>query len=199
MKISRIFITLIAIAISFSFSIQDNKPLKTKNKASEALDYCKANKLNTDFCILVDMSVHSGKNRLFVYNFNSDSIISSGLCAHGCCNSDWGADLTKSSPSFSNVAESHCSSLGKYKIGSRGYSNWGIYVNYKLHGLDKSNSNAFKRLIVLHSWNMVENHEVFPEGTPEGWGCPSVSNEQMRYIDNLLKRAKTPVLLWIYK
>jgi hypothetical protein len=39
----------------------------------------------------------------------------------------------------------------------------------------------------------------YPEGTPEGWGCPAVSNLQMRKLDSLLKKEKKPLLMWIYE
>lgn len=168
-------------------------------KASEALKYCKKNALNTDYCVLIDMSIHSGKNRLFVYDFKTQKITSSDVCSHGCCDNEWGSDESRTTPIFSNTPESHCSSLGKYKIGARGYSNWGIHVNYKLHGLEASNSNAYKRAIVLHSWEMINDDEVYPNGVPEGWGCPAVSNQTMRYLDKLFIESKKPVLLWIYK
>ena len=44
----------------------------------------------------------------------------------------------------------------------------------------------------------MSNEEVFPNGSPEGWGCPTISNEAMRMIDKKLKIAKKPVLLWIF-
>ena len=168
-------------------------------KAQEALTFCQQNDMNTDFCLLVDMGIHSGKNRIFIYQFNSDSVLSKGLCSHGCCSGAWGGDDSKENPKFNNIPESHCSSLGKYKVGARGYSNWGININYKLHGLESSNSKAYERVIVLHSWNMVGDAEIYPAGTAEGWGCPAVSNNQMRYLDGLLKDVDKPVLLWIYQ
>lgn len=167
-------------------------------KAAEALTFCKQQSLNTDFCILIDYSIHSGKKRLFVYDFNKDSIILSGMVSHGCGDNPWGTDATKSKPTFSNVHESHQSSLGKYKIGKRGYSSWGINVNYKMHGLDKSNSNAYDRVIVLHSWDMIPYEECYPSGTPEGWGCPAVSNSFMKKLDAKLKTQTKPVLMWCY-
>lgn len=194
---------LIIILLSI-FTFGFTTPLSTEKsrlftKAEEALNYCKEEGLNTDFCVLIDMSIHSGENRLFVYDFANDSIISKGLCAHGCCDNLWGQDETKLNPKFSNVPESHCSSIGKYKIGKRGYSNWGININYKLHGLEATNKNAYSRIIVLHSWNMVPDKETFPEGTPEGWGCPAISNNHMKKLDLKLKSNKKSVLLWIYK
>lgn len=164
-----------------------------------ALVYSKRKGLNQEYCILVDMSKHSGKKRLFLWSFSEKRVVLSGLCSHGCGEAQWASDETKTSPVFSNTPESHCSSLGKYKIGKRGYSNWGINVNYKLHGLEKSNSNAYKRIIVLHSWVDIPDKEPYPAGTPEGWGCPSVSNSVMRKLDAILKKQKKPMLLWIYK
>jgi len=171
---------------------------RLRTKAAIAQQYCEDNKLNTDFCLLFDAKLHSGRNRLFIWDFKKDSVIDLGLCAHGCCNGPWGEDDTKDAPVFSNKDGSHCSSLGKYKIGSRGYSNWGIHINYKMHGLEPSNSNAFRRTIVLHSWDDVPDLEVYPRGTPEGWGCPALSNTFMRRVDDKLKTAKTPVLFWIF-
>ena len=172
--------------------------IEFEKKIDQAYTFCEENKLNTNFCVLVNMKEHSGKKRLHIIDFNSKSILKSGLCSHGCGTAPWGEDTTKLSPVFSNVPESHCSSLGKYRIGKRGWSNWGIHVNYKLHGLSGSNNNAFKRVIVLHSWEMVSEEEVYPNGTPEGWGCPAVSANLMRYLDQKLKVMSTPVLLWIY-
>lgn len=173
-------------------------PDDISTKANEALSYCKTNKLNTNICFLVDMSLHSGKYRLFLWDFKTGKVLLQGLCSHGCCEHPWGEDNTKTDPTFSNQHESHCSSLGKYQIGQRGWSNWGIHVNYKLHGLEKSNNQAFARQIVLHSWVDVEDEETFPNGTPEGWGCPAVSNAVMKKIDTRLKKEQNPVLFWIY-
>jgi len=171
---------------------------RIQQKAATALSFCKNKNYNTGLCILIDMSLHSGKKRAFIYDFKKDTIIASGLCAHGCGDYPWGGDNTKESPKFSNTPDSHCSSLGKYKIGKRGYSQWGINVNYLLHGLEKTNSNAVKRQIVLHSWSDVSEEEVHPDGTPEGWGCPAVANGFMKILDGKLKDTNKPVLLWVF-
>ena len=176
-----------------------NSLSKTELKANAAREYCKGHNFNSHYCYLIDMSIHSGKNRFFIWDFKTKMISDSGLVSHGCCESLWSADESKEDPIFSNVHESHCSSLGKYKIGKRGYSSWGINVNYKLHGLDKTNDNAYDRIIVLHSWDAVSNSQTYPSGTPEGWGCPAVSNSKMEKIDKMLKKSDQPVLLWIYK
>lgn len=89
--------------------------------------------------------------------------------------------------------------MGKYKIGKRGISSWGIGINYLLLGLDSSNNNALKRKIVLHSWDKIPNEETYPGGIPEGWGCPATSDDFMRRLDLKIKLSSNPVLLWVYK
>lgn len=172
--------------------------LSIKERGEEAKLFCENHAMATTYCFLIDMSVHSGKRRFFIYNLKKDSILLTGLVSHGCCNLPWGSDKSSTKPTFNNIPESHCSSLGKYKVGNRGWSNWGIHVNYKLHGLEDSNSKAFSRQIVLHSWKEIGDSETYPVGTPEGWGCPAVSNSFMKKLDSLLKESEKPVLMWIY-
>lgn len=205
MKNLIILITTILIAVSFTVcnkTINNEKLyLKVntfKDIIYEASQYCKHEGINQEFCILIDMSIHSGKDRMFVYSFEKGEIVDSALCSHGCGDSPWGTDGTKTSPIFSNTKESHLSSLGKYKIGNRGYSSFGIGVNYRLHGLEPTNSNVNERNIVLHSWKHVSDTPVYPKGTPEGWGCPAVSNDMMRILDKKLQSTSKPVLLWVF-
>jgi hypothetical protein len=178
--------------------IEEERNTGIERKVKEALEFCEANDYNTDFCILINMKIHSGKFRFFVYDFKNTTIERSSLCAHGC-----GKDNKKSTeiqPLFGNDEGSFLTSLGKYKIGSRSYSQWGINVHYKLHGLDPSNSNAFKRVVVLHSFTPVSSSEIYPAHLPMGWslGCPVIDDETMKLLDTKLKNSKKPVLLWIY-
>ena len=96
---------------------------------------------------------------------------------------------------------SYCSSLGRYKVGIRSYSKWGINVHYKLHGLEPTNNNAFKRVIVLHSYDLVPATDIYPVHLPLGisQGCPVICNDVMRKVDKLLKGEAKPVLLWMYR
>lgn len=163
-------------------------------KLNEAYAFCKKNKLDTTVCIMVDMSIPSGKNRLFVYDFKQKKTIIAGLCAHGV-----GGGSTSTKPVFSNTVGSNCTSLGKYKVKNRSYSNWGINIHYKMFGLEKTNSNAFKRIIVLHSYTPIPNYEIYPQGLfGQSAGCPVIADDQMTQIDRLLIKKKKPVLLWIY-
>lgn len=166
----------------------------SKSKIREALVFCKKNKMDVSMAIMVDISIHSGKNRIFVYDFNDEKIVIEGLCAHGVGN---GSTATKAV--FSNKVGSNCTSLGKYKVKGRSYSNWGINIHYKMYGLEETNSNAFKRIVVLHSYTPIPNKEIYPQTLfGQSAGCPVLADESMRKIDVLLKTKKKPVLLWIY-
>lgn len=180
--------------------LEEEKTLfaKLRTKADSALLFAKEKGFDLEHVFLVDFSLHSGKHRLFVWNVESDSIQFSSLCAHGVGKGNKRSTYTNII--FSNVKESYCSSLGKYKTGARSYSNWGINVHYKLHGLEESNCNAFERLIVLHSHSPISEGETYPDHLPLGYslGCPVISDQAMQKIDSILKTKKKPVLLWIY-
>ena len=96
--------------------------------------------------------------------------------AHGSC------DVFEDNPTkwekakFSDRNNSHCSSKGKYKIGARAYSNWGINIKYWIEGLEETNKSAQQRIVVLHSWGVVSDKKIHPEFSPLSWGCPAVSN-----------------------
>ncbi|WP_294304422.1 murein L,D-transpeptidase catalytic domain-containing protein [uncultured Chryseobacterium sp.] len=172
--------------------------VKLRKKAEEALHFCEKRNFSTDFCFLIDMSLHSGVKRFFVWDFKKNRITGKYLVGHGCGTHPWSRDDSKERPEFSNEDGSHLSSLGKYKIEERGYSDWGIHVKYLMHGLEETNSNALKRFIVFHSWDLMSDEEIYPEGSPEGWGCPTVSNHAMKAIDPMLQRSEKPVLMWIF-
>src|ERR1051326_2230680 len=87
---------------------------KLQDFGSKAKLFCKQHDSNLTTCFLVDMSLPSGTNRLFVYNMNKDSVMNYGLVAHGSCNTSFLAE-----PKFSNEPGCGCSSVGKYKISGK--------------------------------------------------------------------------------
>ncbi|MDD3040698.1 murein L,D-transpeptidase catalytic domain-containing protein [Bacteroides sp.] len=169
---------------------------RLKEKAVEAKKYCEKKGFDTNYCFLVDFSIHSGKNRFFIWDFKGDSVKCASLCAHG-----YGMKSTLTRPVYSNVEGSHCSSLGKYKIGARAYSKWGINIHYKLHGLETTNSNAFKRYVMLHSYTPIPIEEIYPSHLALGLseGCPVICDNTMKEADKLLRMVKKPLLLWIFE
>jgi len=167
-------------------------------KAKEAFIFCKQKGYNTKYCILIDMSLPSGVKRFMLWDFSKKEVVTSGLISHGCGSMPWSGKWSKDKPQFSNLDGSHCTALGKYRVDQRAYSAWGIHVKYYLTGLESTNNNALKREIVFHSWESVPETEVYPDGVPEGWGCPAISNNVMKVVDDLLRRQKKHTLLWVY-
>lgn len=164
----------------------------------EAKEFCSTNNMSTDFFLLADLSIHSGKKRLFVWDFNRGPV-DTFMVSHGCGPHRWASDESRESPVISNMKDSHCSSVGKYRLGDRGYSQFGGKVKYILHGLEDTNSNAQARFIVFHSWEAVTDHEIYPIGTAEGWGCPAVSLNAFNKIDQMVLSTDKNVLLWMIK
>jgi len=195
----RILLLVFIQFISCSGNTAENDtPAKDySGKHTEALAFCKQKKYCEDYYFLIDLSVHSGKDRFYVYDFKQKKIVNKNLVTHGSCDAFQDNDTKYEKVKFSNLDDSHCSSLGKYKVGKRDYSSWGIKVKYWLEGLDETNSNAQNRVVVLHSWNAVADKEIFPRYSPLSWGCPAVSDNFMQTLDAKLQATGKPVLLWI--
>jgi hypothetical protein len=137
------------------------------------------------------MKIASGKERFFVYDLDRDSILIAGLVAHGSCDNGFQAD-----PVFSNTVNSGCSSIGKFKIGKSYNGRFGLA--YKLYGLDSSNSNAYERTIVLHSYKCVPGQETYPLPICNSRGCPMVAPGFLEKLKAYLDNSEKPVLMWIY-
>lgn len=184
--------------VGCDFSENKNEIVKNYDSVhTEAIKFCNKKKFNEDYYFLVDLSIHSGKNRFFVYDFKTKKVSSQNLVTHGSCDVGTTNETKWEKAKFSNNDNSHCSSIGKYKIGKRDSSSWGIKIKYWLQGLEKSNSNAVDRVVVLHSWSAVADKEIFPKYSPLSWGCPAVSDNYMRILDEKLQKTDKPVLLWI--
>lgn len=203
-NIMRLIFVFLILEIGYVAYVKGAEPIyvssgveqRLKEKAVEAKMYCKEKGFDLHYCFLVDFSIHSGKYRFFIWDFKGDSVKCASLCAHG-----YGMKSTIDKPVYSNVEGSHCSSLGKYKVGSRSYSKWGIKLCTISCRLKRTNSNAFKRYVVLHSYTPVPAEEVYPSYLALGIseGCPVICDSVMKEADKLLKVAKKPLLLWIFE
>jgi hypothetical protein len=159
--------------------------------AKPLLAYAQQHGYNTNTCFLIDMSIESGKNRFFVYDLKKDSVIDEGLVAHGRCNRNW-----LSGRQYGNDVGCGCTSLGKYKIGNPYKGRFGLA--YKLYGLDSTNSNAFKRFVVLHSHSCVPDSEVNPAPICQSDGCPTVSAPFLQKLAGIIDRSHQPVLMYVF-
>jgi hypothetical protein len=165
--------------------------LRLNKKLIPARDYIAAHNFNTTYCFLADMRLPSGEKRFFVYNLQKDSVEMAGLVTHGS-----GINNASDTPIFSNMPNSNCTSLGKYKIGKPYQGKFGLA--YKLYGLENNNSRAFERFVVLHSHECVPSDEVAPELICESWGCPTVAPAFLKQLKSVIDVSAKPVMLWIY-
>lgn len=159
-------------------------------KSTAAKAFAIQNGLDTSVCFLIDMNLPSNQKRFFVYNLKKDTILQSGLVTHGNCNQYW-----LQGRKYGNGAGCGCTSLGRYRIGNFYYGKFGLA--FKLFGLDKTNSNAYKRYVVLHSHNCVPDTGA-PEEICQSNGCPTVSPSFLKQLQAMIKNSRMPILLWIY-
>lgn len=164
---------------------------KIKSKARVARQYAVKHKLNANVSFLINMAQPSGQKRFYIYDLQKERILDSGLVAHGS-----GNQLFAELPAFGNVNGSGLSSLGKYKVGMKYPGRFG--TAYRLHGLEVTNSNAFTRAIVLHSFSCVPSKETFPNPICNSLGCPMVSEQFMQTLIAILEKESKPVLLWVF-
>ena len=163
----------------------------THKHAQQLKTYAREKGYSTNYCFLIDMSVNSGLKRFFVYDLNKNTVALSGLVAHGSCD-----QLFLENAKYSNNPGSGCTSTGLYKVGKRYYGQYG--KSYRLYGLQNSNSNAFKRAVVLHGLECVPDEESYPKPICNSLGCPMVSISFLNKLSTLIDRSEKPLLLWVY-
>lgn len=195
---------MLAAAIVYWYSVRYRPvPHKTKlipvqvshthsdtSKIKEALAYCDSSGYNREFAVFVNLGYYSGSYRLFAINLLTKDTLVKGLVTHGHCKETEGR-LAK----FSNDIGCNCSSLGRYKIGTKYSGTFG--TAYKLYGTDSSNSNAFSRFVVLHSHTCVPDAEQ-EDDICHSEGCPTVSASTLSKLASYIDLSSKPVLLWIY-
>mgnify|MGYP000972498140 CR=1 FL=1 len=172
--------------------LNDSSKEKLENQVNQIRKVIQANpKYNKEIAFFIDMKIPSGKNRFFVYDLKKDTIIDQGLVAHGS-GSETGV---QGKLKFSNTNNSLATSLGKYYIGNSYIGRFG--KAYKLYGLDKTNSNAFERAIVLHKYFDVP-YEQQTDYICNSYGCPMVNEKYFKRIEKIIDNSKTNILLVIY-
>jgi hypothetical protein len=184
-----------AVSIKATATIDENTRANQQalflQKAANIKAYVAGKNYNQQKCILINLGLHSGQKRLAVVNLQKDSIEQMAMVAHGS-----GGQFFAEEAKFSNVDGSNCSSLGKYKIGAKykGQFGWA----YKMHGLDKTNSNAFARFVVLHSYACVPFEETYPEYICNSQGCAMVSDAYMKTLIKFIDQEDPNMLLYIF-
>lgn len=138
---------------------------------------------------IIDFSLSSKVPRLWVIDLASKKLYYNTLVAHGEGSGE------EFATSFSNIDNSHQSSLGFY-ITDQTYSGKNGY-SLKLIGMDPGyNSYAYERAIVIHGADYV-NQEFINNNNRLGrsWGCPALSHDISPAI---IDRIKDGSVLYIY-
>lgn len=163
-------------------------------RAEQALKYAGRKGMNTNYCLFVDYGIPSGSPRVFVWSFAEGKVVYRGHAMHGP-----GKGSTAETPVFSNAPGSHCSSIGKFEVTRRhGKRN---KTGYYLKGLERSNSQAYYRGIMIHSSKWVDRNtwrKYIPLNARSCLGCVTVSTRDMRYIGRLVEKEDRHLLLWSY-
>lgn len=180
------------ISATLETTITEKNAAKLTTKSLSLKAYAKKHNYNTEVGFLIDLTLNSGSNRFFIMDLKNNTVLNQGLVTHGRCNQRW-----LEGRKYGNEPGCGCSSLGKYRIGKSYNGRFGLA--YKLHGLDSSNSNAFKRYVVLHAHECVPESEVNPLPICQSDGCPTVSPLFLQQLKTILNNSKKPVLLWIYE
>lgn len=117
------FALLLALLLGCAGTESPEIPVKNYTaKHTEALAFCKKKGFSDEYYFLVDLSVHSGRSRFYVYDFKQKKLAEQNLVTHGSCDVFADNPDKHNSAKFDNREDSHCSSLGKYKVGRRDYS-----------------------------------------------------------------------------
>jgi hypothetical protein len=169
---------------------QNNFRQKIDSLVPLAKVFIRSNGYNEEFVFIADLSMHSGIERFAIVDLEKDSVIQNGLIAHGA-----GGKYFSATARYSNVPGSLCSSPGKYRVGVKYNGRFG--KAYKLHGLDKTNSKAFERAVVLHAYDCVPDSMTYPAYLCNSLGCPMVSYHFLGILSKYIDKSKKPVLLWI--
>jgi hypothetical protein len=189
-KTERNIVASEAVGINRTYGPPFKEILKLQTKAVAAKAFARKNHFDTSVSFLIDMSLPANHKRFFVYSLEKSNIQNSGLVTHGNCNQYW-----LEGRKYGNEIGCGCTSLGKYKVGNSYYGKFGLA--FKLRGLETSNSNAFKRYVVLHSHSCVPNNEVREEICQSN-GCPTVSTDFFTVLAAIIKKSNRPILLWIF-
>ena len=176
---------------NFEWGTDSYSEERLAEKAEALRKYAIENGYDSTIAFLVDMQVKSGKKRFFVYDLEQMEVINCGLVAHGS-----GGKSFSYNKVFSNKPGSNCTSLGMYKVGGSYQGKFG--QAFRLYGLEASNSNAYKRLVVLHAMDCIPDDDI--NGILcQTEGCPAVSPAFLTYLQSILEESDIPVLLWIFR
>lgn len=173
---------------------QSGAGMSLEERAADAYRYATHHGLNTNYALFLDYSIPSGMPRLFVWDYKKNMIVARTYVMHGV-----GGGSTMSKPVFSNKVGSKCSSIGRFEV-TKKHGNK-LKRSYRLKGLDRSCSNAYRRGLMIHRSTWVDVwcwKKYIPLHEESCKGCVTVSSKGMSYLERLIQSQSEPILLWSY-
>ncbi len=136
---------------------------------------------NKDILTIVDFSISSAKDRMYVINVKTGDILMAMPVAHGK-NSGKGPFATQ----FSGKDDSLSSRIGVFLTQNTYYGHHGFSL--RIRGLESSNKDALARNVVIHSANYVTPAFIKAHGwSGHSWGCFAVDPKESKQLINYIK------------
>jgi hypothetical protein len=138
------------------------------------------NKIRNNVLTIIDFSLSSNRERMWIVDMNTMKVTYYSLVAHGRNSGD------EYARHFSNKPSSNQSSLGFFLTDEIYYGNHGMSLY--LDGVEPDvNDNARERAIVMHGANYVSKDFIDQNGRlGRSFGCPSIPMEDHEKVINTL-------------
>lgn len=172
------------LQLSYNLTHNTNLSAKAVEMAFAGYDWAvKNNKVkNKDILTIVDFTVSSAKDRLYVINLQTGEILMHLPVTHGKNSGNGSARTT----SFSNKFNSLQSSIGVFVTQNPYYGQHGFSL--RINGLESSNNNALARNVVVHPANYASLSYIKRNGRAgTSWGCFAVDPQDSKQLINYIK------------
>ncbi len=166
--------------LQLSYNLEHHTNLSPQAVASAFAGYQWAlthtNVKHKDIMTIVDFSVSSAQNRMYVINMKSGEILMALPVAHGK-----GSGRGPFAKAFSNKNSSLESSVGVFLTENTYFGKHGLSLRIK--GLETSNNNVEARAVVVHSANYASPSFIKQHGyAGNSWGCFAVDPQQSKKL-----------------
>lgn len=147
------------------------------------------NRIKNELLTIVDFNLPSTEKRMWILDMNTKKVLYNTYVAHG---QGTGGNLATK---FSNISNSHQSSLGFYVTAETYYGKNGLSLF--IDGMEKGfNSNARNRYVVIHGADYATKNFINNRGRlGRSYGCPAVPTKLSKEIINTIKGKS---ILFIY-
>ena len=193
--LGKVILLLVTVLSAYSKSTVNSEGHLNHQALTKALQYSKSSKYksisNDKYVVIIDYTMPSNQERLFLYNTQTKKVEHKFLVAHGK-GSGRGAYAEK----FSNTEGTQASSKGAFvTTGSNYYTKFNKVVH--VEGLEKGiNDNAAKRAIEFHdAWYVNKDFAEQYQRVGNSFGCFAMSLKDLELITPLIDNG---TLVYVY-